>query len=123
LVRHSPIIEKTSRQVGPPGLIVTRDAAIVLETRKLVLSAIRTEPLLFRFDNDRAPILSRAVDKTVRVLGSSPHCSINHSGPAEIFLRLRQKPRIGRRSGGRPIVCDGSGVWSSVAAIRNARRA
>jgi hypothetical protein len=29
--------------------------------------------------HDRAPIQSRAVDKTIRVLGSSPHCSTNHS--------------------------------------------
>src|SRR6476659_2013282 len=30
----------------PPGLIVTIDAATVFDTRKLVLSAIRTVPLL-----------------------------------------------------------------------------
>src|ERR1700722_6464936 len=29
----------------PPGLIVTCDAAMVLDTKKLLLSAIRTDPL------------------------------------------------------------------------------
>src|SRR4029077_7301579 len=44
---HSSALGCQCIALRPPGLMVTRDAAIVLETRKLVLSAIRTEPLLF----------------------------------------------------------------------------
>jgi hypothetical protein len=43
------------------------------------------------FGHDRAPIPSRAVDKTVRVLGSSPHCSTNQSPwQTSFFLQRTQ---------------------------------
>jgi hypothetical protein len=85
-----------SKNKLPATALPALDVAVFPGAAALDIGGVGVDspPFPHGLGHDRAPIPSRAVDKTVRVLGSSPHCSTNHSGLAEIFLRLRQKPRF-----------------------------
>jgi hypothetical protein len=57
---------------------------------------VDSPPFPHGLGHDRAPIPSRAVDKTVRVLGSSPHCSTNQSPHGGDFPERPQIPTYWR---------------------------